>query len=216
MNNCYRGVFFTILLTLAVVIPAHGTSEHDNTLTFGNPGGLSGFSFFLNDHAITGGQPWHGVSSGTTTDEFGNLSGYIDVKAGRKGSSGVADWFNARADVAIGTRHEGDIGTPSELNFAIIGDIQVILKDGSSALCQDIVIGQGHVGGYNNWWIGAKNNTMYHVGEYAWLECTPVEGNCGGVVVLSPGYLQSDEFDTTFQLCPTSLSDIRERMPRHR
>jgi len=204
MNRRFIGVMTGILLIYAS--PVYSKSEHDNYVYFTN---VSGFDFHMSDHAITQGQPWGGISVG-----FGATIGEIIVFAGRHGSEAVADWFNDRADVAIDTRHSGGIGFPEKLNFAIYGDLEVGGHEGSSALCKGIVIGQGHVGAYNNWWIGGKNVNMFQLNGQYWLECPPVDGHCGGLVLISTH--ESDTFPLELRLCPASQSKELPYYPRHR
>nr|WP_298169374.1 hypothetical protein [uncultured Pseudomonas sp.] len=56
--------------------------ENEFTLSMA---GIKNFSFQLDEHKITDGQPWEGVSTDETSD-----SGIIIVKAGRKGSEKTA------------------------------------------------------------------------------------------------------------------------------
>lgn len=120
------------------------TTEHDNWVILKTWEDNVQLSYEQIDHSITSGQPWGGVSVGTQDEEWA-----IDVKAGRKGSGGVADWFRSHASNATCANFpSGCPDWPSDLNFAIRGTIKI---NGSE---YPITIGQGSVGLHNNWWIG--------------------------------------------------------------
>ncbi len=200
-----RFIFAVMSVLLICTLPAYGKSMHDNYVYFTN---VSGFGFHTNDYYITGGQPWGGVSVWRSGSE-----GVIRVKAGRHGSEDVARWFRDRADVAVGDRVVYD-SWPDKLNFAIYGDMELEGSNGGSALCKDIVIGQGHVGAYNNWWIGGKNANMYELDGNYWLECPPVEGHCGGIVLISTH--DSDTFPLSLRMCPPPQSQEPLDYPENR
>jgi len=129
-------------------------TQHDNWVYLESYMWQASISFNLADHSITGGQPWGGVTTGTPDMDWG-----IDAKAGRKGSTGPAEWFKAHASNATYTSG-GSGAWPSELNFAYTGTITI---DGNS---YTIVIGQGNSFGRNNWWVGGPGWTV-HPGVYA-------------------------------------------------
>jgi hypothetical protein len=106
-------------------------------------------AYAQDDHSITSGQPWGGVSTGQPDLDWG-----IDVKAGRKGSSSPAAWFRSHASAATCT---ADCNTdwPADLNFAIKGTITI---DGHG---YPVTIGQGSTFGKNNWWIGGPGWTAH-------------------------------------------------------
>ncbi|MDT8380327.1 MAG: hypothetical protein RQ739_15695 [Desulfotignum sp.] len=196
-------VFTAVLLIFAGL--AYGTTEHDNYVYFEN---IHGFKFHLKDYYITHGQPYDGVASGMSAGK-----GFIKVEAGRKGSSEAADWFKHRADVAVGDRVVFD-SWPDKLNFAVYGDIVVTGKNGGKVKCKDIIIGQGHTGAYNNWWIGGKNANMKKDGNIVWLECPPVDGYCAGTVSLHTIKNRSNIFSMFPRPCPFGGASLE--LPRHR
>ncbi|WP_199635009.1 hypothetical protein JEM67_00535 (plasmid) [Serratia sp. PAMC26656] len=123
------------------------TQERNNYLYFESDG-LTGVSFVEDRHKITDGQPYGGVSS----DGLSLL-----VKAGRKGSGGVANWFVQRItgtgnSVADNTNYPPH--KPVDLNFAVSGTLRLTYADGSDIAFDDVVIGQGHADS-NNWWMGS-------------------------------------------------------------
>lgn len=188
MKHLYLITAITLLLLCAP--PVFGTSVHDNNVYFT---GVYGFSFQEISHSITDGQPWdyaHSHRDGT--------KGYITVRAGRHGSEKVARYFKDRADLALGARTSAD--WPDELNFAIRGDLLIKGSNGGTALCRDVVIGQGHAGAFNNWWFGARDDVLKEVGGNYWLECESADGHCGGVILISTH--DSDTFPLTVHNCP--------------
>lgn len=210
MNRFFLSVSLGIMLIL--VWPVHGTSVHDNYVYFKD---IHGFDFHMKDYCISHGQPFTGWYSG-----YNDHGGYICVHAGRHGTSHVADWFNDRADVAVGDRVEHD-DRPGALNFAIYGDMILKGQNGVHIKCKDIVIGQGHVPGttFNNWWFGGKSHYMKRVEKddhvWVWLECPPVDGYCAGTVTVETVHDNSNTFKLPVRACPSSASDPQE-YPRHR
>jgi len=123
------------------------TTLHDNNFVL-LPDGFSPSMSFTWDgnYTITSGQPWEGVSSS------GYHSGVqIVARAGRKGSSGNANWFISRVSAAACTTKTYGDEFPAELNFAFTGTLTI---DGNA---YPVAIGQGHSGAENNWWIGGFN-----------------------------------------------------------
>lgn len=193
-------------ITLIVVWPVYGTSVHDNYVYFED---VHGFDFHMKDHYISHGQPFTGWYSGF------NGQGYICVHAGRHKTSDVADWFKDRADVAVHDRQS--IGSwPDKLNFAIYGDMILEGSYGVHVKCQDIVIGQGSEGGFNNWWFGGKSQYMTKEGDHVWLECPPVDGYCAGTVTVVAHGDKSATFNLPVRGCPVSDSDPEDFLPKHR
>lgn len=163
---------------------AVGVSEHDNTVMLSavNPISDNNVSFqWDGGYNITGGQPWGGV---TVNQNSGPI--VINVQAGRSGSTGPADWFNAATSMPIGN----DVtlgGHPSELNFALSGTLTI---NGTN---YPIVLGQGHTSeGQNNWWLGGQGS--------GWSEYTVApEGikTPDGQYVISGA---DDDSDNTFEI----------------
>ncbi|MFY0563524.1 hypothetical protein ACN28E_06730 [Archangium lansingense] len=144
--------------------PLIDATAHSNDLTFS---GMSSADFSLHSHSITSGQPFDGVKS------IGG--GTIRVTAGRKKSSGVADWFNAQPSGAKLPTHT-ELHAPDSLNFAMSGTLT--LNDGNGPIvCPNFVIAQGNYGSVNYWWITAPGmvETDYDVqylGKAGTLQCT--------------------------------------------
>lgn len=196
MKRCF--IYMVMTAVMLCALPAQGTSVHDNYVYFE---GTSYLDFRMTGHHITSGQPWDGIDTA-----YGGDGGRIIVSAGRHGSDDVADWFNDRADLALGTRHDGGTGHPDQLNFAIHGDL--ILEEsgshGGKVIAKGIAIGQGHVGAYNNWWIGAEDSVIKEMDGEVWLECPAQDGYGAGIVILKTS--GSDTFEVEVHSCTPTTS----------
>lgn len=185
---------------LICTLPVYGVTARDNYLYFP---GVEKFGWHEAHHKITEGQPWEYIHSW-----YNDSTGVIHIKAGREGSEEVADWFKERAVVdgvgkAIATREDNPAGWPDKLNFATNGHMNLVDGQGRKAQCKGLVIGQGHKGLENNWWVGGE-----HVHEYGgkyWLVCPPAgTGYCGAVVPISTHY--THEFPLSLWMCPPAVS----------
>lgn len=77
----------------------------------------------------------------------------ITFNADRKGSSAVADSFNASSGgTAFEYAPSGGGGTPDDLNFWFTLQLDFNTAQGSARV--QLNIGQGHYSATNNWWIG--------------------------------------------------------------
>jgi hypothetical protein len=126
------------------------TTEHDNWVYLEPSSGWKpSLAFELDDHSISSGQPWGGVSSSVSNQVLG-----IDVKAGRHASSSVASWFRSHASVAWCANWPSACPEwPSDLNFAMTGTLTI------NGTGYPVTIGQGSVRPHNNWWIGGPGWT---------------------------------------------------------
>ena len=190
--------YAVMIAMLIYTLPVYGATARDNYVYFP---GVSYFKWYDTHHKITDGQPWNFIHSGMSDDS----TGVIRIQAGRKGSEEVADWFRDRAAHAISTLTSPP-SWPDKLNFVTYG--HMILKDhhGRSAVCHNVVIGQGHTStGFNNWWIGGKY--MHRYGGKYWLVCPPLdEGYCGAVVLINPSQTRSNYLSFTLRMCPPTVS----------
>jgi len=131
----------------AYVAPPTATMR-DNIVEFVNYLTITSVTYSANNgYDITSGQPWGGIS---TSESEGSC--IIDARAGRKGSTGPAQWFKDRASVAMSASGSW-LGWPKDLNFAFNGTLTV---DSNS---YQLVVGQGNDGVHNNWWIGGNGFT---------------------------------------------------------
>ena len=168
------------------------TKIHDNYVYFVHliQGDLGEYpvqyvQFDETSHSITDGQPYDGVS--TVHDHT------LDVRAGRQGSSEVADYFNAgiTGENALGLSTTSDTHLPSELNFAVFGNLSVTIDD-TTRECQEIRLAQGHKFAANNWWIaGTKCGFVDNPSQ---LRCPCGHSN----VTFSSGYSTVNTFNVQF------------------
>lgn len=142
-------VLFSLVLATSYVYGQRlNDTIHDNYVYF-DCESIANFTFVMKGYSISSGQPWEGITYSTKTDE-----GVIDAKAGRHGTSEVADWFRNQLNggQAVGI-NSGETTSPSDLNFAFYGDMSFNLE-GKHYLLSSVVIGQGHYSTANNWWFG--------------------------------------------------------------
>jgi hypothetical protein len=116
----------------------------DNHFDF-NLNGLTEVAFQERDHSITNGQPYNGVSCSGTR---------LTVQAGRHNSVGVADWFKTNTSGGGGIALTYSDTAPDDLNFAVRGTLTLKIA-GIYYTAQNFILGQGHSGTSNNWWIGS-------------------------------------------------------------
>jgi hypothetical protein len=145
---------------LCVASTANAATVHENLFYFSVPNLQQGFEFDVKQYEITKGQPYEG-----THTDIDTLKHYAEifVKAGRKGSYDTGYWFRAQvgAGAALGANSKAKL--PQDLNFAIRGDL-TIKAGGTSVVCRNLVLGQGHQSftTFNNWWVGGPNMTLEH------------------------------------------------------
>jgi hypothetical protein len=146
------------LLSVLAAAPGHATSIHANDVFFAMPG-LQGFTFTETSHSVTEGQPYKPGTS--RVDKPGQ--GIIVVNAGRSKSEDVATWFMENVGSGQTVVCDSKKSLPEKLNFAVLGTLTLELKGQSPIVCEDVLIGQGHFGANNNWWVGGKNMSGAHV-----------------------------------------------------
>jgi len=125
----------------------------DNAFILHVMDGVSNLQISITDHSITSGQPWENTPSVTNK---GSNAWEITVRAGRKGSDGVAGWFRNQISGGIAIGCSTSESMPAELNFAFTCNLSF---DYNNKRCQinGVVIGQGHNWmSQNNWWIGSR------------------------------------------------------------
>ena len=146
-----------LLLTTVVGASAYAATQRDNDVYFAIAG-VQNFSFADTEHSIHSGQPWGGISANVTRP---GAEGHILVKAGRKGSSAVAQWFKTRVGGGQTLVCDSKGTFPDELNFAAKGTLRFSIS-GKNYTCNDILIGQGHFATVNNWWMGGPQMKGAH------------------------------------------------------
>ncbi|RUL75300.1 hypothetical protein [Dyella choica] len=143
-----KNILFLSTLLSSFAMNTHAVTVHDNKFNFYsdsiNP--VQSINFTYSDqYDITGGQPLDGVYVS---------GGYVDVKAGRKGSQPVANSFNGNLQNmdAHMLGLESASSKPYTLNFWIKG---ILTINGDSF---PVYLAQGH-NTKNNWWIGSLSGS---------------------------------------------------------
>ena len=172
-------VFSALALCMtASSLTAHATKEHDNDVYL-HTNGLTGCSFTETGHSITSGQPYSGT---TASGSDGKCT--ITVKAGRKKSSSVADWFTQQIGTGNAIACDSSGPMPDELNFAVEGTLTLTQGD-TVMTCENMIVAQGNFSSVNNWWLGGsdvKSGGVPFIG--------PIVGVCssGGIVPTAVTY----------------------------
>ena len=182
--------------------PVGDTVQHDNYVSFTSAmqsdgfyyfGGINSASFAPQDSTITSGQPWAGVSTSipyftpfNPQEKTGDLL-ELNAQAGRKDSSGPADWFNQQAPVFVSLAGDSSHGTTiNNLNFAFTGELTL---NGTTYL---VALGQGNEGGGSSpWWLGGQDFTVNYP-PASLPETSPVLVTPDGQYYFQP--MQSDVF----------------------
>ena len=137
---------------------ADAATQRDNDVYFAITG-VQSFSYTDSEHSIHSDQPWSGIVSNTSHP---GSEGHILVKAGRKGSSAVAQWFKDRVAAGQTLACDSKGNFPDELNFSARGTL-IFVVGTRQITCEDILIGQGHFATANNWWMGGPHMQGAHV-----------------------------------------------------
>lgn len=172
MRNLRRAGIGLVTL-LGATFGAYAATEHDNEVFFAIAG-IENFTFTQTGYNITSGQPYGGASGSVTS--AGEMA-QITVKAGRKGSSDVATWFQQQ--VGAGQTLVCDTkGTfPSSLNFAVEGTLSMQVG-GKTVTCDNVIVAQGNFGTTNNWWMGGPNMKGIHISiSGATIQSCKVQGS---------------------------------------
>ena len=137
MNGLKRaalGLFALLSASLAV----DAATMHDNYVYFWL-NGVQSFSFTPTGYSITSGQPYGGTTSGINKP---GQQGYILVKAGRKKSKPVAQWFQQQVGSGATMACNSTGSFPDEANFAVQGNL-TFSTGGKTYTCDNVVVGQG-------------------------------------------------------------------------
>ncbi|MCL2164559.1 MAG: phosphatidylinositol-specific phospholipase C [Oscillospiraceae bacterium] len=112
---------------------------------------LNGGSYTIDSFSVTSGEdPDKKIAAGKTFTMRSN--GALNFSVGRKKSSTVAQWFNARVPANKTTFGH----TAGELNFAFIGRLELRFANGSAYTFKGVALAQGQSGASNNWWFGGE------------------------------------------------------------
>lgn len=116
-------------------------------------------------YCITDGQP---LSEVICTNDSPN-SWKLRIKAGRKGSKEVAEWYKNQVGIDHSVTTDNYDNMPDKLNFAVKGTMKItstVLGNEVIFECSDLVIAQGHnARSRNNWWIGHKQMNSIEIFE---------------------------------------------------
>jgi hypothetical protein len=103
------------------------------------------------DSCVTPGQAHGDVSAEAVLDRHIELS--VNLPAQRNNSAVCAGWFNQTLERG---HFQGYTSRPSELNLALRGNLHITFEDGFEMVHQ-VVLGQGHWGMSNNWWVALED-----------------------------------------------------------
>jgi hypothetical protein len=142
---------------LLATFAATAATQHDNYVYFALAG-VQYFNFAPTAVNITSGQPYGGTTSGVSQ---AGKQGFILVKAGRKGSTGVAQWFQQQVGAGQTLVCNSTSTFPKELNFAVEGTLTMQVG-GKTITCDNIIVAQGAP--FKNWWMGGPYMAGAHVG----------------------------------------------------
>lgn len=130
---------------------------HDNELLFYTGKNVQ-MKLDVLDKVIASGQEFadsNPIILDATTDDDSIWK--LTIRAGRKGSSEVADKFKSEVSrhQVIATDCTDEAHMPDKLNFYVKGTLTMTNEDGSFSA--DILVGQGHnARSHNNWWFGSE------------------------------------------------------------
>jgi len=155
MRSNYIQAVVGLAVLLVTTFSAIAAIMRDNFLNFAIPG-VTIFSYTANPSfpKATKGQPVSPLAVPSGIGKTGE-TGFLDIKAGRKGSQDMANQFkqllgpNGQALAC-----DAVSGLPDELNFIADGTLSFTVSGVGAVVCRNVVIGQGHVLTVNNWWIG--------------------------------------------------------------
>lgn len=139
-------------------------SYRDNDVKFGNKTSLTliGGNFIIQDLKISPGQDPENKNVVKQKKKI-DADGKMTFPVGRHGTDIVANWWKEH----ISAQHSTFNHDPSDLNFAFIGKLTLVLDLGDGELetyvFPDIALGQGHSSKSNNWWFGGKSRN--HIGD---------------------------------------------------
>jgi len=172
-------IFFTLLVNSSfakIILPVDISKNEVDIYTSGNVF-VKQISFIPTDHKISAGEQYGGIFNGVDISQYmpelTNNPNALWIVANRKNSHIVAQWVNStlaglgKAWVGSNALVAWEKGTnllPSELNFAVRGDLILFLgnnsHDAEQYICPDVIFGQGSSGTSNNWWVFANSKEL--------------------------------------------------------
>lgn len=172
---------YPFLLTAALLLPCSAMAGTDSNDVYLHVNGITDCTFEVTAHDST--KDYDGT---TAKAESGKCK--ITVKADRKKSSGVADWFADQVGTGNAIACDSSGPMPDKLNFAVEGTL-VITQGDKVTTCENLVLAQGNiaVAFTNNWWLGSpdvKSGGVPYIGPL--LQSCSSGGRLPQVVTYSP------------------------------
>jgi hypothetical protein len=190
------GIGFAIFMV--ATLAADAATQHDNDVYFALAG-VQSFSFNPTGYSVTKGQPYGGAF-GTVSQQ--GKQGEIIVKAGRKKSKAVAQWFQQQVGSGQTLVCDSTGTFPDELNFAVQGTLTMQVN-GKTITCDNIIVAQGNFTTVNNWWMGSPYMSGAHIGPSgATIQSCRVQGGLPTAVIFSPATPCVNHFNIGFLLGP--------------
>jgi hypothetical protein len=182
---------------LLTTFAATAATQHDNYVYFALAG-VQYFNFAPFAINITKGQPYGGTTSGVSQP---GKQGYILIKAGRKGSHGVAQWFQEQVGAGQTLVCNSTSTFPDKLNFAEEGSLYMQVG-GKTITCDNILVAQGSP--FENWWMGGPNMAGAHIGPSgATIQSCKVKDSVFPIeVIFSPATPCNNHFNIGFLTPP--------------
>lgn len=178
MKNAFNK---SLILTSALLITAAANAGTDSNDVYLHVNGLTDCSYQVTAHDST--KDYDGT---TAKAESGKCK--ITVKADRKKSSGVADWFAEQVGTGNAIACDSSGPMPDKLNFAVEGTL-VLTQGDKVTTCENLVLAQGNIAALftNNWWLGSpdvKSGGVPYIGPL--LQSCSSGGRLPQVVTYSP------------------------------
>jgi hypothetical protein len=143
--------------------------------------------FLPHDHSVSKGEFFGGAK---VMDDV-----TVDVSASRKNTKENVRWLTDKG-------FSLDLGDPTALNFAVIGDLKLSVQQLSGSYsgeltCKGIVLAQGHNSSGNDWWLHSNDLdappiNFYHENLLTQFDCEGDDNKMHAVRVLAA---EKDEFD---------------------
>ena len=139
--------------------------------------------FKINNYSVTKDQIKSDSNIKTNEIIAINSDGELTFIVNRKKSTDVASWWTKE----IGSKHCTFNEEPEELNFAVLGDLEINVTGGifgettKTIKYQNVALAQGHTATRNNWWFGGKhflylNHNRAISSNENQIECTAIRG----------------------------------------
>ena len=146
--------------------------KHDNLLQLEYyNSGIKKISFEVEDYRITKGQEIEFMK----VEKHSSYMECLNVRAGRKGSEKVANWF--KEQIKEGSAYSMTSlfdNIPSKLNFAVKGTFTINYSNTLYHL-KNVIFAQGSNSLHNNWWIGSPHMQFKEITWDVHPEAVPIQ-----------------------------------------